>query len=85
MGRHDDTTVVTERGQISIPAPLRRELALRPGTRLRWEALGPGEIRVVLVDDSPAPGARAMLGFARRFRPTRRTDAWMRELRDGER
>ena len=32
------------------------------------------------------PGARAMLGFARRFRSQGRSTAdWMNELRDGER
>jgi hypothetical protein len=30
-------------------------------------------------------GAKAMLGFAKRFRPTRSTQEWMDELREGER
>ena len=35
---------------------------------------------------APAPGAMAMLGFARRVRPEpRTTDEWMAELRAGER
>ncbi len=29
-------TVVTERGQVSIPAPLRRRFRLEPGTGLEW-------------------------------------------------
>jgi hypothetical protein len=29
-------------------------------------------------------GAMAMLGFAKRFRPTRTTEEWMAELREAE-
>ncbi|MGE9292287.1 MAG: AbrB/MazE/SpoVT family DNA-binding domain-containing protein, partial [Puniceicoccales bacterium] len=28
---------MTERGQISVPASIRKDLGLRPGQRLRWE------------------------------------------------
>jgi AbrB family looped-hinge helix DNA binding protein len=93
MERHDmllamptdrNVTVVTERGQVSIPAPLRRGLDLAPGRRLRWEKAAPGELRVVILPDAPPRGATAMRGFARRFRETRRSDEWMRELREGE-
>lgn len=79
-----NVTVVTERGQVSIPAPLRRGLDLAPGRRLRWEEAAPGELRVVILPDAPPRGATAMRGFARRFRETRRSDEWMRELREGE-
>lgn len=79
-----NVTVVTERGQVSIPAPLRRGLDLAPGRRLRWEKSAPGELRVVILPDAPPRGATAMRGFARRFRETRRSDEWMRELREGE-
>jgi prevent-host-death family protein len=33
----------------------------------------------------PPVGARAMLGYAKKFRKTRRTTDWMKELRAGER
>lgn len=79
-----DITTVTERGQISIPARLRDELALTRGQKLRWEKVNDHELRVVVVEDQP-PGARAMLGFARRIhRQPRSTADWMRELREGE-
>lgn len=39
-----------------------------------------------VVHPRPAAGARAMLGFARKFgRPARTTADWMNEIRDGER
>lgn len=85
MARKTDVTVVTERGQVSIPAELRRELDLEPGRHLRWERVTPKELRVVVLPEGKPGGARAMLGFARRIRAApRRTRDWMRELREGE-
>ena len=85
MSRNKEITTVTDRGQVSIPAELRRDLDLLPGRRLRWEKLAAGEIRVVVLPEDNPPGAQAMRGFARRFRDQPRSTAdWMRELREGE-
>ncbi len=77
-------SVITERGQVSIPAQLRKELALAKGQRLLWEKTGEHEIKVTVLPEPERRGAMAMLGFARRFRPTRLTEDWMAELREGE-
>jgi AbrB family looped-hinge helix DNA binding protein len=78
-------SVVTERGQVSIPAELRKELSLEKGRRLLWEKVGESELRVVILPEPERRGAVAMLGFARRLHPTRRTTKdWMEELREGE-
>lgn len=77
-------SVVTERGQVSIPAQLRKELALAKGQRLLWEKIGEHEIRVTVLSEPEPRGAMAMLGFAKRFRQTRLTEEWMKELREGE-
>ena len=83
MSAIKDIAVVTERGQVSIPAHLRKELSLTRGQRLLWEKVSENELRVCVLRSSQ--GARAMRGFARRFRPTRRTtDEWMNVLREGE-
>jgi len=80
-----EITVVTDRGQVSIPAELRRELDLLPGRRLRWEKLGAAEMRVSVLPEEKPRGAQAMRGFARRFRDRPRTTAdWMQEMREGE-
>ena len=79
-----DKTRVGERGQTAIPARLRREYDVRPGTRLVWEAAGPDEWRVRIEREGGGPSPRAMLGFAQRFRAPRRTRDWMAELRGGE-
>jgi len=80
-----DRTTVTERGQTAIPARIRRETRVQPGTALMWEVVGPDEWRVTVVrEQASAPDPRAMRGFSRRFRALRRTADWMRELRAGE-
>ena len=78
-------TVVTDRGQVSIPAHLRKELALTKGQRLLWQKIGQRELKVVVLEPPAPKGAQAMRGFARRFRSNPRTTSdWMAELRDGE-
>lgn len=84
MPKSSDVSVVTERGQVSIPAHLRKELGIETGQRLLWEKTGDHEIRIVLLQEAEPRGAAAMLGFARRFRSTRKTQDWMEELREGE-
>ena len=79
-----NVSIVTERGQVSIPSQLRRELGLEKGQRLLWEKTGERELRVIVLSDMEPRGAMAMLGFARRFRPTRTSREWMSELREGE-
>lgn len=81
----DLVTTLTERGQISIPAKIRRKLHLSPGDKLHWEEVSPNECRLVVQRDAEPVGAEAMLGYARQFRETKRTAEWMAELRAGDR
>lgn len=78
-------STLTDRGQISVPAALRKAMNLRPGQRFKWERISEREFRVMVEKDAPA-GPRSVLGYARRVRkgPPRRTSDWMRELREGE-
>ena len=80
-----DEATLTERGQISLPASLRKAMNLRPGQRLKFAPISDHEFRVLTQDEAPA-GPMAMLGYARKLRkgPARRTKDWMRELREGE-
>jgi AbrB family looped-hinge helix DNA binding protein len=84
MASSPKISVVTERGQVSIPAHLRKELGLERGQRLLWEKAGEHELRVLVLPEAEPSGAVAMLGFAKRFRSTRRSADWMKELREGE-
>lgn len=77
-------TTLTERGQISIPAQIRRDLHLKPGMKIGWEEISDCECRLVIKQEKRGCGARAMLGYAKQFRQTKSTDKWMSELRDGD-
>jgi bifunctional DNA-binding transcriptional regulator/antitoxin component of YhaV-PrlF toxin-antitoxin module len=77
-------TTLTERGQASLPASLRKEMGLRPGNRLRWQKLSSREVRLLVESGKQVAGPKAMLGFAKTFRRPRRTADWMRDLRAGE-
>jgi bifunctional DNA-binding transcriptional regulator/antitoxin component of YhaV-PrlF toxin-antitoxin module len=76
---------LTERGQVSFPASLRRQMQLKPGQRLRWEAVSASEARVI-VESEVKPDPEKALGYGARMRKgqSRRTADWMRELRSGE-
>lgn len=82
------TTVctLTERGQVSVPAAIRKEMGLHPGQRLRWEQISKGECRVTIIEEGKRKGPLAMLGFATQIkgRKQKRTADWMRELREGD-
>jgi len=80
-----NSTTLTERGQVSIPVSVRREMGLHTGVSLRWEAISARECRVVV--ESPAKGDPVKgLGFGPKCRGTqgRKTLDWMRELRAAE-
>ena len=77
-------TVLTERGQVSVPAEVRRQMRLEPGQRLVWEVVSDQECRVRVIQAGRAAGAMAMRGHAKQFRPVRRTAEWLAELREGE-
>lgn len=80
-----DEATLTDRGQISIPAALRKAMNLLPGQRLKFAPVSDHEFRVIAENVAPA-GPMAVLGYARKLRhgPARRTNDWMRELREGE-
>lgn len=80
------TTVVTERGQVSIPASIRKELRLKTGQPLVWEKISDRECLVKVPRKKKPLSVMALLGFAARFRGEKghRTAKVMAELRDGE-
>ena len=77
-------TVITKRGQVSVPATVRHTMRLRPGQRVVWQTVSEHECRMLVAEATAPAGPLAMLGYARTFRETRRTADWMRELRQGE-
>jgi AbrB family looped-hinge helix DNA binding protein len=84
VARTDST--LTERGQVSVPASIRKQMNLRPGQVLHWERISKLECRVRVRAGKPE-GAMAVLGLGPKLRGDggRRTSEWMEELRAGER
>ncbi|MGB8354866.1 MAG: AbrB/MazE/SpoVT family DNA-binding domain-containing protein, partial [Chthoniobacteraceae bacterium] len=82
-------TTLTERGQVSMPASLRKQLHLKPGQPLMWEKVSDDECRVRIVRQPGAKTVKSMRGFMKRFQtdPTlpKTTAGWMKLLREGER
>ena len=81
-------TTLTERGQVSVPSILRRQLGLKPGQSLAWEKVSDQECRVRIVRPREKAAIRSMRGFMKRFQTgtglPETSAGWMRLLREGE-
>ena len=79
-------STITERGQISIPAKIRREMHLEPGQVVIFERISATECRFT-VEARPIkkPDPLAALGFAKRHGlPVMTTEQWTGLLRQGD-
>jgi AbrB family looped-hinge helix DNA binding protein len=89
LGMKGVLTTLTERGQVSMPASLRKQLHLKPGQPLLWERVSDDECRVRIVRHRRAGAAKSMRGFMKRFQAgsglPATTGGWMKLLREGER
>jgi AbrB family looped-hinge helix DNA binding protein len=79
-------TTITERGQISIPAQLRRDMHLVPGQTILWEKVSATECRLIVESREIAkPDPVGALNFAKEHGlPQRSSDQVLAELREGE-
>lgn len=79
-------TTITERGQVSIPAELRRDMHLTPGQTVIWEKVSATECRVIVPPVTEVkPDPIGALNFAKEHGlETMPTDEWMKILREGE-
>jgi AbrB family looped-hinge helix DNA binding protein len=77
---------VTERGQISIPARLRREMHLEPGQTLLWEKVSATECRLIVTQaEEIVPNPIGALDFARRHGlEAGSSDVYLQMLREGD-
>ena len=76
---------LSERGQVSVPIAIRNALGLTPSSLIAWTL--DAENGTATLSPVRAPrkgGAQAALGFAARFRKTRRTADWLRGVDDTE-
>jgi AbrB family looped-hinge helix DNA binding protein len=79
-------TTITERGQVSIPAELRRDMHLTPGQTVIWEKVSATECRLIVEPRAVIiPDPFGALNFAKEHGlPQRRSDEVVAELREGE-
>ena len=49
-------TTISTRGQIVLPAEIRRKDQLRPGQELEVERIGPGQYRLTMITPPPNQG-----------------------------
>ena len=74
---------MSERGQVSIPISIRNALGLTPSSLIAWTLdAETGTATLSPVRTPQKGGAQAALGFAARFRKTRRTADWLRGVDD---
>jgi len=74
---------LSERGQVSVPIAIRNVLGLTPSSRIAWTLdAATGTATLSPVRTPQRGGAQAALGFAARFRKTRRTADWLRGVDD---
>ncbi len=80
-------STLTERGQLSMPASLRRKARLKAGQKLIWRWISDREFKVTVQPLTTAPGPMAALGFARKFSKSKglSSDAALKEIRAGDR
>jgi AbrB family looped-hinge helix DNA binding protein len=77
-------STLTRRGQITVPAALRKKMNLRAGQKLKFAPVSDHEFRV-FTDNPRPPGPLAMLGYGRKLHPkARKTSQWVKTLREGE-
>jgi len=77
-------STLTERGQVSMPSAIRRQMGLRPGQPLLWKRVSDHEVRVTV--QRCAPG-KSMRGFIKKLHKKKMpvtTAGWMQILREGE-
>lgn len=85
---NDELTTVTERGQVSVPASIRRAMAIEPGQELVWRKVSENEVCVQVIRPQKVQSAKRVIGAAKKLHEARgwptRTDEWMRVLREAE-
>lgn len=78
--KHALQTKITGKGQTAIPVLVQEAIGARPGNSLTWSVRENGECVISVVGGPKEDGAVSMLGFAKTFRKTRETSAWVKDL-----
>jgi antitoxin PrlF len=72
-------TTVTSKGQVTIPAKIRRHLGIKPKDKVRFDVDAAGAVRI-----APAPSRmRALLGSVKPLKPAKDDKTLRREFEEG--
>jgi AbrB family looped-hinge helix DNA binding protein len=77
-------TTLTERGQVSMPSAIRRQMGLRPGQPLLWQRVSDHEVRVTVPRGAQGKSMRGFIKKLHKKKMPGTTAGWMKILREGE-
>ena len=67
---------VSVRGQVALPAEIRKRLDIKTGDCVQFQFLTDGGVRMSLAQKNEPGQIHDMLGFARKFRKVRPSTEW---------
>ena len=79
-----DVTILTDRGQLQVPAWVRERLALQPGQRFAWSVLPDGDLQVHVVRQEAIARRTQWRAYARTTQGDRTSDEILADLREGD-
>lgn len=81
----DEQSILTDRGQVRIPASIRRDMGLQPGQALIWRKISNDELCVRIGGRKTLRSAASVIGRVKKLHEERgwatRTDEWLKVLR----
>ena len=84
MPATSDVTILTDRGQLQVPAWVRERLALQPGQRFAWSVLPDGDLQVHVVRQEAAARRTQWRAYARTTQGDRTSDEILAEMREAD-
>lgn len=79
-----DVTMLTDRGQLQVPAWVRERLALQPGQRFAWRVLPDGDLQVHVVRHDATARRAQWRAYARTTQGERTSDEILAEMREAD-
>ncbi len=79
-----DITVLTDRGQLQVPAWVRSQLAFEPGQRFVWRVLPDGDVQLHAVRQDREARRAGWRAYVHTTQGARTSDEVMAELREAD-
>ena len=81
MPATSDITMLTDRGQLQVPAWVREQLELQPGQRFAWRVLADGDVSLHIIRPAAVERRRRWRAYVN---ASQSSDALLAEAREGE-